>query len=249
MKPNILARFFSRAFFVAALIWFTVALTIYFLINLLIMPYFAGKFVGKVSVPALVSTTPEKAKTMLKDKSLLFMLDSTGDYSNDIPAGKILSQFPLEGTEVKKGRRIWVRISKGLKSVELPALRGLSLRQAEITLQQLGLKMGRVREIRGSNIPVGAVIGTIPKANSVLGKGHVVEIELSQGADALSPTMPKVVGLTLAEAKDVLKNQGLSMGKITQEKEKKTLPGTVLSQIPAAGAAKNGKPVDLVVSK
>ncbi len=249
MKASVFARFFSRAFFVAALIWFTVALIIYFLINLLIMPYFAGKFVGKVSVPALVSITPEKAKTLLKDKSLIFMLDSTGDYSNTVSAGKILSQFPLEGTEVKKGRRVWVRISKGLKSVELPALRGLSLRQAEITLQQLGLKMGRVREIRGSNIPVGAVIGTIPRARTLLSKGHVVEIELSQGAGEVSPTMPKVVGLTLAEAKDVLQKEGLSLGKIVQEKEKKTLPGTVLSQTPAAGSVKNGKPVDLVVSK
>ncbi len=154
-----LARFFSKPFFIAVLLWFFIGVIFYLLLNLLVMPYFAGKFIGKVKVPVLVNLQPEKARDLLRKDALIYMLDSTGDYSNDVGAGRILSQYPVEGTEVKKGRRIWVRISKGLKSVELPPLRGLSLRQAEITLQQLGLKLGRVREIRNTNVPSGAVIG------------------------------------------------------------------------------------------
>lgn len=244
-----LARFFSKPFFIALLLWFVIGAIFYFTLNLVVMPYFAGKFIGKVKVPALVSLQPEKARDLLKKDELIYMLDSTGDYSNDVGAGKILSQYPVEGTEVKKGRRIWVRISKGLKSVELPPLRGLSLRQAEITLQQLGLKMGRVREIRNTNVPSGAVIGSVPAAHATLEKGHAVDVDVSQGKDAVPTGMPTLTGLSLSQAKEQIQKLGLKIGKVTSKKDARSLPNTVLVQTPAAGAAFEGKAVDLVISK
>jgi eukaryotic-like serine/threonine-protein kinase len=245
----VLVRLFSKPFFIAVLLWFFLGAMVYFTVNLLVMPYFAGKFIGKVKVPALVGLQPDKAKDILKANGLLYIMDSTGDFSNDIVAGHILSQYPLLGTEVKRGRRIWVRISKGLKSVELPALRGLSLRQAEITLQQLGLKLGRVREVSNTNFPAGAVIGTKPKANALLEKGRSVDIEVSEGKDIMPSTMPSLAGLTLSQAKEQLKNLGLPMGNITSKKEAHSLPNTVLVQSPAAGSPLMGKSVDLVISK
>lgn len=244
-----IARFFAKPFFVALLLWVFLVVTLYLLVNLLVMPYFAGKFIGKVAVPALVRLQPEKAKDILKSNGLLFMMDSSGDYSNDIGAGKIISQYPTEGTEVKKGRRIWVRISKGLKSVELPSLRGLSLRQAEITLQQLGLKMGRVKQIQNANFPSGAVIGTLPVANSHLEKGRSVEIELSLGKDAQPTGLPSLTGLTLSQAKEQVQKLGLKLGKVTIKKDPHSLPNTVLSQSPPAGSASEGKAIGIVVSK
>jgi len=244
-----LARFFSKPFFLALLFWILAGALLYFAINSVAMPYVAGKFKGTVIVPALVSLPPEEARGILEKNDLIYMLDSTGDYSGDVPAGKILSQYPENGTEVKKGRRIWVKISKGYKSVELPSLRGLSLRQAEITLQQLGLKMGRVREVRNSLIPAGAVIGTSPAANATLEKGREVNIELSQGKEAGSAGMPSLTGMSLGKAKEVIKSRKLSLGKITYKKDMRSLPNTILSQTPSAGGDYKGRMVDLVVSK
>jgi serine/threonine-protein kinase len=245
----VLARFFSRPFFLALLLWFIAGAILYFLIDLAVMPYVAGKFKGTVKVPALVSLPPDQAKGILDKNELIYMLDSTGDYSTDVAAGRILTQYPETGTEVKKGRRIWVKISKGLKSVELPSLRGLSLRQAEITLQQLGLKVGRVREVRNSMIPAGAVIGTSPGAKATLEKGREVNIELSEGKDAAPAGMPSLVGMSLGQAKVRLKSLELSLGKVTHKKDARSLPNTVLSQTPEAGADYKGRSVDLVISK
>jgi len=245
----VLSRFLSRPFFLALILWFFTAAILYLLINSVFMPYVAGKFKGTVKVPHLVSLPPEQAKAILVKDGLIYMLDSTGDYSADVGAGKILTQYPETGTEVKKGRRIWVKISKGLKSVEMPVLRGLSLRQAEITLQQLGLKVGRVREVRNTMIPAGAVIGTSPAAKAVLEKGREVNIEMSQGKDAESPGMPSLVGMSLSQAKDQIRKLDLSLGKVTFKKEPKSLPNTVLSQSPAAGGDYKGHSVDLVVTK
>lgn len=244
-----LARLFSRPFFLALLFWILAVAVLYLLTNMLIMPYVAGKFKGTVKVPALVSLPPEQGKAILARNGLIYMLDSTGDYSTDIAAGKILTQYPETGTEVKKGRRVWVRISKGLKSVELPALRGLSLRQAEITLQQLGLKVGRVREVRNAIFPAGAVIGTTPAANAVLEKGREVNIELSQGKDAAPSGMPSLIGQSLSQAKEQIKSLGLTLGKIAYKKQARSLPNTILSQTPPAGGDYQGRSVDLVVTK
>ncbi len=244
-----LARFFSRPFFLAVLLWFVAGAILYLIINLGVMPYVAGKFKGTVHVPQMVGLPPDQAKAILGKNELIYMLDSTGDYSTDVAAGRILTQYPEPGTEVKKDRRIWVKISKGLKSVELPALRGLSLRQAEITLQQLGLKVGRVREVRNSNIPAGAVIGTSPGAKATLEKGREVNIELSQGTEAAPAGMPSLVNMSFGQAKEKIKSLDLSVGKITYKKDARSLPNTVLSQSPAAGGEYKGRPVDLVISK
>jgi serine/threonine-protein kinase len=245
----VLARFFSRPFFLALLLWMVAGAILYLLTNMLVMPYIAGKFKGTVKVPSLVSLPPEQAKDILHKNGLLYMLDSTGDYSNDVAAGRILTQYPETGTEVKKGRRIWVKISKGLKSVELPSLRGLSLRQAEITLQQLGLKVGRVREVRNAIFPAGAVITTSPGANATLEKGREVNIELSQGNDAGPSGMPSLSGMSLNQAKAEIKKLNLSLGKITYKKDARSLPNTVLSQSPSAGGDYKGRSVDLVITK
>jgi serine/threonine-protein kinase len=247
----VLARFFSRPFFLAALLWLFLGAAFYLLADLLLMPYVAGKFKGTVEVPALVSLAPEEARGILDKSGLHYMLDSTGDYSNEVAAGRILSQYPLHGTEVKKGRRVWVKISKGFKSVEVPSLRGLSLRQAEISLQQAGLSLGRVRRVRHGTVPSGAVIGTSPPAHTTLEKGREVHIDLSDGGEATSSGagMPRLLGLSLAQAKAQVKKLNLSVGKITYKKDKTSLPGTVLTQIPAAGANLKGQAVDLVLSK
>lgn len=245
----VLARIFSKPFFLAALLWVFLLAILYFLTDLLFMPYLAGKFKGTVKVPTLVSLPPEQAKDILGKNGLLYMLDSTGDYSNDVAAGKILSQYPVEGTVVKQGRRVWVKISKGLKSVELPSLRGLSLRQAEITLQELGLRMGRVSHVRHGSIPAGAVIGSVPPARTTLEKDRAVNVEVSDGADATLESMPALTGHSLSQAKQEIKKLNLPLGKVTYKRDARSLPGSVITQTPSAGTPLSGQSVDLTVSK
>ena len=245
----VVARFFSKPFFLAVIVWIFLGALLYFLADMLLMPSMAGKFKGTVKVPALLRLSPEEAKSVLERDGLLYMLDSTGDYSNEVAAGKILSQYPLKGTEVKQGRRVWVKISKGFKSVEVPALRGLSLRQAEISLQQAGLSLGRVRRIRSGSVPAGAVIGTSPPARTTTEKGREVHIDLSEGTEAVSAGMPSFLGMTLGQARLKVKKLNLSVGKITYKKDMKSLPNTVLSQTPPAGTGLKGQAVDLVLSK
>ncbi len=177
------------------------------------------------------------------------MLDSSGDFSTSIPAGMILSQFPPAGTVVKQGRRVWVKVSKGFKAVVVPALRGLSVRQAEITLQQAGLQMGRVVQVRHSSIPAGAVIGTVPAAKTKVENGREITVHVSQGARATTTSMPSLLGLSLSQAEGKIGSLGLKLGKVTQRSDPRSLPKTVLDQGLAPGSPLKGQTVDLTVSK
>ncbi len=230
-------------------LWSAFALIVYVLINSLIMPYLAGKFTGTVAVPALTGLAPEQAKNILSQNHLLFMLDSTGDYSQNIKAGLVQGQYPLSGATVKKGRRVWIKISKGFKSEELPSLKGLSLRQAEITLQQLGLRLGQVSYLKQSNIPAGAVIASHPAAHALLEKGHAVNLEISEGKEEQVTKLPDFKGQSLTQTKMQLLKLRLRLGKVTYQKQKKSLPNTILSQTPMPGSKMNGTMVDLMVSQ
>jgi beta-lactam-binding protein with PASTA domain len=242
-------RLFSRPFFVAGMLWLILLATFYLLADYLIMPSLAGQFKKTVPVPVLVGLSPTAAQKQLEPLGLKGMLDSTGDYSQDIPAGHILSQFPVSGTVVKQGRRIWIKISKGFKAVEVPQLRGMSLRQAEINLQQNGLQVGVVSELVHNNIPAGAVIGTTPPAGSKVEIRRSVGIQISVGEVRAPSTMPALRGMSFSQAKSRLEKLSLTLGEVIYRKEARSLPNSVLEQSPAPGTALKGQAVDLTLSK
>jgi beta-lactam-binding protein with PASTA domain len=183
-----LLRWLTRPIVPALLTWFAVCIALFYVLDLFIMPWAAGKFAPTVSVPKLIGLRLEKARESL-GPDLSLMLDSSSDFS-DVPAGRIMSQFPDPGATVKKGRRIWVRISKGRRGIEVPALRGMSLRAAEISLQDAGLQLGSENYVSNSDAPAGAVIGSRPGAKTMVEKGHVVDLDVSGTAPAESAAAP-----------------------------------------------------------
>ncbi len=248
-KASRVAGFFTRPFFMAVYLWMALGLGGYFVLDLLVMPLIAGKFTETVAVPELSGLLPDEAALKLKNNGLQYMLDSTGDYSAEIGAGRILSQYPQSTTVVKEGRRVWVKVSKGARSRELPEMKGLSLRQAEITLQQLGLKLGQVSHIGHGSIPSGAVIGSQPATGTPLEQGRSVDIFISSGRSSSAESMPNLVGLSLDQARASVREAGLEVGKISYRREGRKLPETVLAHSPKAGQAMETRTVDLVVSQ
>jgi eukaryotic-like serine/threonine-protein kinase len=244
-----LSRFFARPFFVAAIAWVFLLGIGFFLVDDWLMPAMAGQFKKTSPVPELIGLPPENAQTQLTALGLIYMLDSTGDYSQNVPAGHILTQFPPAGTVVKQGRRVWVKVSKGFKAVEVPSLRGLSVRQAEISLQQAGLKMGHVSEVAHGSIPAGAVIGTKPAAGAKVENGREIAIHVSRGGQATPTTMPSLKGLSLSQAQGKIQALGLKVGKVSARADSRSLPKTVLSQSVDPGSVLKGQTVDLTVSK
>jgi len=179
-------RLLQRPFVAAVLCWGAALWILFYGVHLFLMPWVAGKFKPTAEVPRLVGMMPETADSLIQTRGLRLMTDSNADFSADIPAGRVQFQFPAAGTQVKPPRRIWVRLSKGPSAVEMPALRGLSLRQAEISLEQAGLKLGQVRQVRSVSVPANAVIGTHPGPGSQLEQGRSVDVDVSSGTEEKS---------------------------------------------------------------
>jgi serine/threonine-protein kinase len=237
-------------FFRAAAAWILVAVIGFIITDLLIMPSIAGHFKGTVTTPDVMGLLPEEAEKRLKECSLIFMMDSAGQFSPDIEAGLILNQRPSANTKVKKGRRVWVTISKGLKSIKLPEMKGSSVRQAEISLQQLNLKMGRILRVTNPKIPSGVVFKTNPPVGSVIEVNSQVALFVSSGKQIKSDAVRNMMGLPLHRAKAWIRSAKMEVGTIKYQVETSVLPNTVLDQNPKAGTPiVEGKAVDLVVTK
>ena len=85
-------------------------------------------------VPKIVGMTPHDAESALESNGLV--LDRTDRfYSADIPAGRIVSQVPSPGEQVRRGWRVRVAESMGPQRVTIPDLTGDSERSAEINIR------------------------------------------------------------------------------------------------------------------
>jgi len=111
-----------------------------------------------------------------------------------------------------------------------------------------GLSAGPQKATPSEAAPLGAIIETEPPAGTLLDPRGAVTLIVSSGP-AEKP-IPKVTGIRLRAARDLLEQQGLQIGKIHHESDDARGSGVVLDQKPAAATtAPPGTPVDLIVNE
>jgi beta-lactam-binding protein with PASTA domain len=114
---------------------------------------------------------------------------------------------------------------------------------AEKKLTEAGLKLAAApKEEPDPDAPAGSVIGQTPAAGEKAEKGEQVSVLIAVGDGKI--TVPKVVGMKLADAEATLREKSLTVGKTAP-----TPPdpeGTIESQIPAENEiVREGAPVDI----
>ena len=98
-----------------------------------------------LTVPDFYGLPYKKAKKIAKKNRMELVILDTLEYDPDLPKFAIREQTPRKGDKVKSGRKIYVKINAArYRDVELPKLRGITLRQAKATLHALGLKTGKI---------------------------------------------------------------------------------------------------------
>lgn len=139
--------------------------------------------------------------------------------------GSVIEQDPVGGTEVKRGRRIFVTItSHQQKMVPVPFVTGFSLRQARNMIEMAGLEIAELRYT--PNIATGNVLAELAgrdtihrTSNRMLEVGSGLTLVVGRADDAASVVVPKVVGLSLGEAKSRIWERGLNVGEIARDKD------------------------------
>ena len=176
-------------------------------------------------------------------------------HDDQVPAGQIISQSPEAGIEVAKGNPIYVTISLGEtpRVVYMPDVTGQDRTEAVRALNNLSmnLKITDGTSEYNDTVPAGAVIRTVPEANTQLEVGQSVVLYLSLGTEIKDGSMPDVTGQTLKEAKKTLDSQELDLQYAEMEEYSSDVPkGSVVRTEPAAGEPlKTGDSIKLIVSK
>lgn len=161
----------------------------------------------EVEVPNIVGLQKMEAEQCLADSGLkIVIIDST--FSNNVPLGTIVEQNPPVGSHAKKDRSVYVIINSSFhRQVEIPDLHDISYRQAQTTLQAIGLRIGRVLyepseyrdivlELRHEGEPL--------NAGDRLDEGSEVTMVVGKGKGTEKVKVPSLQGKTLAEVRALL---------------------------------------------
>ena len=216
--------------------------------------------VDRIIMPAMVHTRREfllpditnwslrEAEEILKKKNLSLKVLAE-EYNPSKPPGTILSQSPNPYTRVKKGRIVKVVVSKGKKMVQVPNLKGVSLRQAELMLGEEGLEVGEINWVSSDSFPENVVVGSSPSFGLSVPLGMSVNLQISLGVSPDTVIMPNLAGKSMEETKGILKELGLELGEIRYEVKNELRPGTVMEQVPEEGTKiRKGSNIELTVS-
>ena len=132
--------------------------------------------------------------------------------------------------------------------ITIPDFTNKDLESVNKELKDLGLKV-IVRDEYSDTVEKDYVISQSPVAGTQVAEGDTVSIVLSKGQK--QGEVPRLVGLTLSDAENILTQNNLNLGNIKYEYSDTYKEGIVLSQSPNSGSTNisKGDDVDVVVSK
>jgi serine/threonine-protein kinase len=188
----------------------------------------------QVVVPNLKGLPVEEVAAVVEPLGLTV---EVADESHDpsVPSGRVLDQRPPEGSTVKRGRRVKLRVSLGGRVLAVPALAGKADRAATIELRRDGFAPGDEARIRSAAQPAGRILAQVPPAGSPGVPNTRVHRLVSDGPPTLRWVMPDLTGLPRGTAERWIADGGFRRGAVRTIGRRGARPGTVVGQSPLAG--------------
>lgn len=201
----------------------------------------------EVQVPALAGKTVNEATALLTETGLNLKVEEGRRLDPKVPAGQIVVQDPAAGVRTRRERSVKVWVSGGPRSTRIPALSGESERTAQLRLQQEGLALGPVAEIRSADYAAGTIVAQFPAPKTVAAQ---VALLVNRGERGVRYVMPDLIGVDGSRAAEVLRTRGLRATVVGDHPYPGVAPGIVLRQSPQAGFQIGpGEPISLEVSR
>jgi len=170
------------------------------------------------------------------------------DYSEELPQDLVIDHQPPEGARTKRGRTVFVVVSKGLADVTVPNVIDLPENAASDLLGSFHLQTGSKEYVFNEDIHLGTVMDQSPPANMKVATGEKVDLIISAGLLKSKIPMPSLERMTLSEALNILDQKKLRVRKIIREYSDFFERDAVQYQTPAEGEeVQYGMMVDLEV--
>jgi eukaryotic-like serine/threonine-protein kinase len=244
-KPKAGAAFFAK--YRIWIISIPAILLVYLFFDTIAMPLYTRQYQA-IAVPDVTFKSFAEAEALLAKSGLRIVKDGE-KFDETLPAGRIVFQSPDAFAMVKKGRRIYVTMSKGGRTFPMPKLTGQSERDARFILQANELSLGRVDYRRDPFLPDGVVCDQSISAGDTIGVRQRVDLTVSLGVEPTEYIVPDLVGKSIDDALMALRKAGLTAGNIQEQSTEELLPNTVVAQSLEAGKqVAKADTVHLVVS-
>jgi beta-lactam-binding protein with PASTA domain len=224
-----------------------------------LLGFFAGEFLivdplPEVRVPRVAGLSETDGIRILLEAGL--EPETRAEYPADLPPGTILRTDPAEGQLVRLGRKVRVDVASSAPSLEVPALIGRKIEEAEVELARLGAGLGvpigllcTIHETEAApTVAPGTILAQSPNAGTRLPAGSRIEILGAYAPEDTRVAVPNLQGRSYDEAESILVSAGLAVGEV------RTLPfaaasGTIYATDPPMGRrVARGTHVDLTIA-
>lgn len=202
----------------------------------------------KVTVENVARMTTEEAKTALSQKGLSNVKVSE-QQSDTVSAGKVISTDPEAGTEVEKDAEITLIVSSGTSTVQVPSVASMTVSKAKSTLAAEGFNAVEGSKVYSDTVKAGLVAYSNPKGGAQASKGATITLYISKGPKRTTTTVPDLMGMTKAQAKEALTAKKLVLGSVSTAYSDNVSKNRVCVQSKAEGTeVKTGSTVDITLS-
>ena len=167
----------------------------------------------------------QKLKDLGFEVEILF-----SDYNPENDPGNVIKISPRPFSKLKSGRIIKLTVASDKNDIILDDFSNISLRNAELILKRLDLKIDTLIYEYSNEIKKNHIISQFPKASKMLKSNDLVTFIVSQGKAPNYYVTPNLINLNLYKAKEKISRAGLILGNIEYEYSKEFLNNTVLEQ-------------------
>lgn len=204
-------------------------------------------------VPDFTGLDIPDAKELASDKDLRITI-SDSIYIEGRRKGTVVDQNPRPDFKVKENRTIFLTINAfNQAKVAVPNTVGVSFRQAKVSLESAGLKVGKL--IYRPDPMKNYVIeqrsnGAIIKAGKMITKGSEIDLVLGKGYGSQHERVPELVGLSQKSAYQNINDRFFNVGGVKFDESvlsySDSINAKVYNQQPSAGySMKIGSYVDI----
>lgn len=217
-----------------------------FTLDKFVMPYYT-KYNEGVTVPDVTRVSLEEAEEMLSNIGLRFEV-ADRRANSAFPANYVIDQAPSASILVKPNRKVYLTVNAAVKpQVTVPNVVNLSLRNAQVQLQNYGFEIGSIsyESSRFKN----AVLRQSIDEGTIVDRGTSIDLVVSDGLGDKIVGVPVIIGLRLPEAQYKLREAGLRVGEIRFQPIEEIAPNTVLDYSPKVTSLVEGESLTLVISE
>jgi serine/threonine-protein kinase len=201
-----------------------------------------------ISMPDLTGLKLDRAQKIAARMKIDLKVEDTIN-SPIYESGAVIAQDIQARSEIKKGRTVYVVVSKGSRLVQIPDVTNIPRADALVLIKNAGLLEGFDTIISSPVIKDTNVISQSPDSGQEVPAGIRINLLRSSGPRVKEYMMPRLTGRNTFEVFSILKNMGLHIETLSADGSSTAASGTIISQSPAAGYMVDEKtPISLTAS-